>query len=166
MDSLREKLSNIELSELPEEHQKRFEDKLDNYLNNYSKKKYLYVFSFSAAVAVITILFILFINNPSAIKTGKQEVILSTENHELIETEKFLQYQINYKLNLINSLNMKEEKKVIIHDLKEFDKTLLRLKSDYKKVPGDERVVNAIISTYILKIEAIDNIMNKLKKYS
>lgn len=165
MDILREKLKNTGSCELPDNHQERFESKLESYYGS-TNKNYLFIFSLTVSVAVITILIVLFFNNPVTINNKTNDIILTSESYELKETEQYFRSQIKFRLNQINSLKINKEQKTIINDLKDLDNALLKLKSDYKKTPGDERIVNAVLNTYLIKIEALDNIMNILKKYS
>ncbi|MBN1117803.1 MAG: hypothetical protein JXA77_11395 [Bacteroidales bacterium] len=164
MDLLRNKFSNSIQEDLPEGHFSRFEAKLNSKLHSSSEKKTLYISIYAIAAVFIAALLLSFLYQKPDTKTINV-LILAQESSELIETEKYFQYQIQEKLNQIDALVDKIEQKKIKKDLLGFDSELDNLKEDYKQAPGDQRVVNAVINTYMMKIEAIDNIINIVHKY-
>lgn len=165
MDDLKRLLESTESAvELSSGHAKRFEDKLRlQFPKKILIPKKIAYLSIAASIAVILSLF-------TIIKVVNQDkptnLIFAQEEMELIETEVYLQNTINQKLAEINSLKDVIDKTNILKDISEVDETLKVLRDDYKEAPGDSRVINAVIITYMRKIEALDNIKIILQKNS
>ncbi len=164
MDDLKHLLEHTESVELPSGHLNRFEKKMGFSVHNsrFTSQNLIYL-SVAASIAVIFSLF-------AILGTDEQEkptnLIFAQEEQELIETEVYLQYTINQKLDEIYALKIKSDKKTILKDISEMDETLKALEKDYNEIPGDSRIINAVIITYMKKIEALDNIKFILQKNS
>lgn len=165
MDLLQQHIQKINFpEELPSGHIRRFENKLLNNLHGNKKATSSYlIYAIAASVMLVLSLsiFILSERNP------ENKMLLSEENSEIIETEHFLQNEISQRLAKIETLTTEPEQTLNFkNDLKEIDNSLVSLSEDLKQTPGDQRIVNAIINTYRLKIETLDNIMTIIQKYS
>jgi hypothetical protein len=146
----------------PEGHLERFTDMLDNQLYKpvFSNKVLL---AYAAAVAVIVVILSIALNNDES-KTFTT-TILSMEDIEMIETEQYFQSEIDKRIAVIKKME-EDNKSNMLNDIKEFDSSLKKLLVDYQQTPGDDRIVNAVLTTYLMKIEALDKIMNILQKHS
>lgn len=161
MNNLEEKiLSTINLNQPSEGHRNRFENKLKE---SKSKKRRLrsQIAVYAASVAVLLTISLFHFNKLANINS---HAVLIIETHEFIESEQYYKQQIKSKLQTIKELDSENE--AILTDIAEFDESLQNLKSDLSQAPGDKRVVEAVLHTYMLKNEALDLIVNKLKNVS
>jgi hypothetical protein len=166
MDALKEHIQmNYTLSDLPKGHQERFEVKLkQNFPNQTSFNFSILLYAAAVIIFLFSILIVLQNNNNNKFRSN---LILVNENAEVIESEKYLQNQIAIRLSEIDSIKLVgEDSYNIKNEIKELDESLEILKNDLKQTPGDQRIVDAVINTYMLKIETLDNIVNILHKYS
>ncbi len=144
-------------------HEKRFRQKLEGKLHTGPLKKMLLNSFWYAAAASVAILFVFILTSKNQV--SEKSSVLLTQNKESLETEIYLQTEVARRIETIKSISVdKKQKAVLLTDVREFDKSLFQLKSDLKEAPGDQRVVNAVINTYLKKIEALDNIVFILQK--
>ena len=52
---------------------------------------------------------------------------------------------------------------MIIHELSEMDSLMKQLQRDLKTNPGDERIINAMISHYQMKLGVMNQILDQLE---
>ena len=104
-------------------------------------------------------------NDSSAAIFKKQELTLGAVSNEYTEMETYYINQINKKNELINELTLKStdgvdsETKSVLND---FDKSFFLLKQDLLKSPKQERIINAVIEHYQMKIDMLDQIIDTL----
>jgi RNA polymerase sigma factor (sigma-70 family) len=92
---------------------------------------------------------------------------ISQISDELYEVEMYYKSRINNNYKKIRNLNFdnnKTEKKLVLSELKEMDAAYRDLQEDLTQNPYDDRVINAIINYYQLKLEFTDIILNQTKK--
>jgi hypothetical protein len=166
MKALREHIQqNNSFSELPENHQLRFEAKLRKALPQpFEMRSKILIF---AAAMILLIISFVVVKQSSRNSSSYSDLILARETIDMIETEKYLRGQIELKISKFDSLGINNQLAFDFKlNLKELDESLEQLRKDLQVTPGDQRIVDAVINTYMLKIETIDNIMNILHKYS
>lgn len=85
---------------------------------------------------------------------------------ELVEAEAYYNGQINSKLKLVNhySKTFPGVKDEVIYDLAELDSVCADLKRDLKDGIDDEEIVEALIQTYRLKLDILEEILNHLQE--
>ena len=88
---------------------------------------------------------------------------LSTEYREI---EDFFIHNIHSGYNRLESLNIGDEdqKETIIEELKEMDDVLKGLSRELNNDPNNERLINAIIQHYQLKVEIMNSIIGQLEE--
>jgi hypothetical protein len=162
MERLEQKIRNTKpVFELPPSgHEKRFSEKLDKHFRS-SPKIDWWITAYAASIALILGLALFYIDKTP---TSDTSLILALENQEYLESEIYFQNLVASKIATLKSLD--KNAKTHLSDIKEFDKSLANLKEDLKEAPGDERIVEAVLTTYMLKIEALDNIEKILKNIS
>lgn len=87
---------------------------------------------------------------------------ISEISDELYEVEIYYKNRIDNNYEKIRSLNFdddKTEKKLVLSELKEMDAAYRDLRKDLAQNPYDDRVINAIINYYRLKLEFMDIII-------
>ncbi len=141
-------------------HMKRFEEKIEYHNNIFYKKRKITVIAVAASIIVLFgISFLLLLPN----KAIDDSLILVNETKEYYESELYFQNIIEKRIATIEQLDIQDN---YINELNDLDDNFQTLKEDLKRTPGDQRVINAVISTYMLKIETLDKIVTVLKKTS
>lgn len=92
-----------------------------------------------------------------------------TADPEFNEAEQFYNNQLSIAFTKIQNLrfnNDPDEKSQVLQELTEMDKQVQAMKQDLMQNPDDERIVNAIINYYQLKIEMMDMIISRTQQFS
>lgn len=165
MDVLKDMFRDIEPENIPDGHIKRFSRKLESQLHQPIFNKMFFRYGYVAAIIILAIILSVAMPETNNNRFKLPTAILTMEDNELVETEQYFQKEINQRMLLIEDLSNDKDCS-ILKDLKGFDVSLKKLRNDYKQTPGDTRIVNAVLTTYMLKIEAMDKIMNILQKNS
>lgn len=171
MDNLKSIFKNqhdLHLNVLPAGHEERFLSKLEKELpgSGKTKKWLLPVLGYAVAASIGIVLF-LSITEVNTSMNSSETIILVSETAENIEAEVYLQAQVENRIEAIQQLDKKKVHTAeLMNDIHEFDNSLNRLQSDLKQAPGDQRIVDAVLNTYIMKIEALDDIVYILQKLS
>lgn len=143
----------------------------DSHLEKFSKKLHrlrntreLYSLIYRIAVVFILVIMtagILYIVSPE--KPCRSVKTISQISDELYEVEMYYHSQINYSCKKIRNLKFdnKTEKKLVLSELKELDADYRELKDDLNENPYDDRVINAIINYYQVKLEFMNSILSQ-----
>jgi len=144
----------------------------DNHFEKFRKKlqkakntKELYVLIYRIAVVFILVIMITgifyMVNIPA---TSHPIKTIGQISDELYEVEMYYKSQINNNYKKIRNLNFnndKTERRLVLSDFKEMDAAYRDLQEDLNQNPYDDRVINAIINYYQLKLEFTDIILNQ-----
>lgn len=164
---IQENRSSFDAFEPDDGHFDRFEQKLNefNSKNKQSKFSFGYLLK-AAAVAVLMILSGLWVYDNFSNQTIKQGIALSDVSPEYSEVELYYTQQVNKKYNEIDNLNFIDstQKSILMDELHEMDKMYEGLKKDLTTNPSDERVINAMIKHYQLKVEVMNQIVLQLEQ--
>ena len=150
-----------------EGHFDRFRQKMEAHKP--TRKVNLYMVAAAAAVAgiILTGTLGLLFNSSSIGNLNKKELTLSVISPELKEVEDYYQGQIKTKYNLINTLKKDSSPEVeseVNKAINDMDFGYDLLKKDLTKTPKQERVVNAMIQQYQVRIDMLDQILKTLQK--
>jgi hypothetical protein len=162
---IKNNLKDFDTDEPSDSHFERFRSKLER--SGYRSKKRLYPTAYKIAAAIIIIVMsagiIRLIN--SRRDEGRIKSVSQIPS-ELCEAEEYYKYQINNKYEAIRKLNFidRTERRSIISELKDMDSDYRELKKDLGQNPYDERVINAIIGYYMVKLESMDKIIIQAEK--
>ncbi|MBU2914792.1 MULTISPECIES: hypothetical protein [Reichenbachiella] len=83
------------------------------------------------------------------------------ERTELTEVESYYQNKIDIKVSKISAL---EADKQILEGLDLLDQSFMELKEDLKDNADNEEVINAMISTYQVKLQILERILDELEE--
>jgi hypothetical protein len=145
-------------------HYEKFRKKLQKLKN--TKGIYTLIYR----IAVVFFLFIITTGIFYMVNiTGNDHSIkkISQISDELYEVEMYYKNLINNNYKKIRDLNFnnnKTEKRLVLSELKEMDAAYRDLQKDLIQNPYDDRVINAIINYYQLKLEFMDVIINQTKR--
>ncbi len=141
------------------EHLKRFEDRL----NNYNKKRNNFSFTYLLKAASVTILIGLSSLWVYDNLISQNEKTLSNISPEYRDVETYYTTQVNNKINQINQINhynTEKQKELFKEEFTDLDSLYINLQKELKTNPNDERVINAVIHHYQMKIDILNNILN------
>lgn len=146
-------------------HFERFQSKLDNYHRKSRKISFSYVFKV-ASIAVLVILSSLwtydtFLSDQDGTTSDDMVADISPE---YMEAEAYYASLVSAKYNEFNRLNLNDstEKSIILKEMSEMDSLYNELRVELQANPDDERVINAMINYYKLKIEVLNKIISQL----
>lgn len=149
-------------AEAPAEgHEARFRRKLEH--QQARRVNFRQVLQIAASIAVILAsAFVLIRTNRSGDKIAGHELPAS-----FIEADQYYSSKVGYKVDQIRQFDFSsaEEKIVLLEELKELDSYQHQLMKDLEANPDDERVINAMIRHYQLKLEVMDQIIYQLNQY-
>ncbi len=145
-------------------HFEKFRKKLQKLKNTKDIYTLIYRIAVVFFLFIITtgIFYMLNISGP-----GHSIKKISQISDELYEVEMYYKSRINNNYKKIRNLNFdnnKTEKKLVLSEFKEMDAAYRDLQEDLTQNPYDDRVINAIINYYQLKLEFTDIILNQTKK--
>ena len=85
---------------------------------------------------------------------------------ELIEAGDYYMRQVNGKVEQIEGFSFEsdQEKAILLNELKDLDNYHQKLMGDLETNPTDERVINAMIRHYQMKLEIMDQIIDQLNQ--
>jgi len=95
------------------------------------------------------------------------DIAVRVSNPELNEAERYYNSQLTQYYDKIRKLrfnNDQAEKKAVLDELSTMDAQVQDMKHDLRQNPEDERIVNAIINFYQVKIEAMDMIIARAQR--
>jgi len=126
------------------------------------KPKIRHILQIAASIAVILASSVMLIRS---IKSG-DKVALNEIPASVIEADQYYATQVNYKVDQIKQFDFEnaEEKLVLLNEIEELDTYQQQLMDDLEANPGDERVVNALIKHYQIKLEVMDQIIYQLNQ--
>jgi glyceraldehyde-3-phosphate dehydrogenase/erythrose-4-phosphate dehydrogenase len=79
----------------------------------------------------------------------------------LEEAELYYQSRIQERMEVLEVNKLVDEQ--VMSDLKEIDQSFKSIHKDLKRNPGDERLIQAVIQVYQMKLEMIDNLLQQFK---
>ena len=144
----------------PSGHFDRFREKLDE--KPVRKIRFRHVIQVAASVAIILASgFVIIRHDRSGDKVAVQEIPAG-----VMEADEYYAEQLNAKYEQIRdfSFENQEEKALLLDELEDLDAHHQQLMTDLQANPDDERVINALIRHYQLKLEVMDQIINQLKQ--
>ncbi len=146
-------------------HFERFEQKL----NELNSKKKTFAFGYilkAAAVAILVVLSGLWVYDNINETKINQGIALSEISPEYGEVEMYYTHLVNQKYGEINQSKSLDslQKVLLVHELNNMDSIYENLKKDLVTNPNDQRVINAMIQHYQLKVEVMNQILNQLQQ--
>lgn len=143
--------------DLPEGHIKRFEKKLNSTTGIRLRLQVYQRIAIAASIAAFLLLATLLTVKFGELKTHK--TILYSASSELYETELYLTGEINEKMEILTSTCSID--KEVLKDIHEIDQSFEEVKKELIKNPNDDRLISAVIETYRIKLDLLDEIIQK-----
>ncbi len=141
-------------------HFKRFEEML---LESQQTKTRTLIWPTLLKVASIAILIVL-----SGLYLAEHFIINNKQakaNTEFTEAKQYYMQQVNQRIGEIESMEKTlspEQKQILVNEMTEIDDLYKKLQEDYKAMPNDPRIVQALLQHYQMKVAVLNNIINNL----
>ncbi|MGE4290521.1 MAG: hypothetical protein AB7E36_17740 [Salinivirgaceae bacterium] len=144
-------------------HFDRFEKMLREQQNTKSRTLVWPTLLKVASIAILVVLSGLYLTEHFVLK--KQP--LAKTNTEFNEARQYYLQQVNQRIDQIESMEKAltpEQKQILIDEMTEMDNLYKKLQSDYKDMPNDPRIIQAMLQHYQMKVSVLNNIINNLDK--
>jgi low affinity Fe/Cu permease len=156
---IRDQRDHLDIDQPSKGHEARFLKKLDKPLR---RVNFRHVLQIAASIAIIlTSAVVLIQQNKSGSKIAEREIPTSVQ-----EADMYFTSQMDQRYDQIRefSFDNAEEKAVLLHELEDLDAFQQQLLEDLEANPGDERVINALIRHYQIKLDVMDQIIVQLNQ--
>ncbi|MGQ9620191.1 MAG: hypothetical protein ACUVTX_04320 [Bacteroidales bacterium] len=147
-------------------HFERFEWKLQRRLHSQTLRRSIVPYLLKAAVVTLLVTLSSLWIWDNFIRSGKDRMALSEVSPQYREVENYYIHQTSIMEDEIKTLYFSdnpEQKKILDKELWSMDSVYVQLQKDLKANPDDERIINAMIEHYQLKLEVLTYILNQLK---
>lgn len=141
-------------------HEERFLQKL--YSRSERRIPIRHVLQIAASIAILVTSGIVLVRvSNSGDKVAQREIPAS-----FMEADMYYASQMDARYDQIRAFNFDsdEEKTVLLDELKDLDDYQQKLITDLEANPDDDRVINALIRHYQLKLEVLDQIIIQLNQ--
>lgn len=157
---IREQRALLDAEHPREGHEKRFLQKLNRRPARSLKLRHALQLAASVAILVTSGLVIVKLNK-SGDERARQEIPAA-----VMEAEMYYASQVDSRVERIREFNFAnaEEKAILLDELDDLDSYHQQLLSDLSANPTDERVMNALIRHYQIKLEIMDQIIMQLNQ--
>lgn len=146
-------------------HFERFTRKLQKNKSNKLKLYSIRVLK-AASIAILIGLSSLWIHDNYIKNDQPDRLALGDLSPEYKEVETYYTNLVNVKYNQLIGIDLIDEKQktILWNELKEMDTIYISLQEDLHFAPNDERVINAMINHYKLKIDILEQLIDQLKQ--
>jgi len=160
---IRENRAALDSFEPGEQHLVHFSEKLSLFSHRrISLADYLKI----AAVVLLVSMFSFFVYSQlRSVITGPDKYSLSDISGEYREVEQYYTMMIKDRYNELEKINTGDpiQKNMMVKELTGMDRLFVNLQKDLKANPGDERIINAMIRHYQMKLEIMNQILMQLE---
>jgi len=143
-----------------EGHEDRFREKLAN--EPVRRINFRHVLQVAASIAVILASAIVLIRSSNS---GDKVAVLEIPA-SVLEADQYYTTQVDQRVDQIRAFTFDNvnEKDVLLEELEEMNTYQQQLMNDLEANPDDERVINAMIKHYQLKLDVMDQIIYQLNQ--
>ena len=147
-------------------HMERFEQKLHNRQSRSLFSRIPYALKAAVVLLLVALSSILIYEQAQIYYANQRILSLQDISEEFGEAEFYYTSLINNKYQEINRLNLDDpkQKEILMIELGEMDKLFHSLQKDFQSNPNDQRVINAMISHYQLKLDIMSQIIKQLEE--
>lgn len=146
-------------------HMERFEQMLNKQPSRSLLSRIPYALKAAVVLLLVALSSILIYEQARLYYANQRVLSLQDISAEFGEAEIYYTSLINHKYQEINRLNINDpkQKEMLMIELEEMDKLFHSLQKDFQSNPNDQRVINAMISHYQLKLEVMSQIIKQLE---
>ena len=141
-------------------HLRRFSRKLKSRQQPVRRLNFRHALQIAASIAIILASGVVIIKSSK----GGDKIAVTPERQEFQNARNYYVQQVDARYNDIAGLSFdsREEKQLLLEELSEMDTYDKDLLKELDANPGDERVMNALIQHYQMKLQVMDQIINQL----
>ncbi|TFH22732.1 MAG: hypothetical protein E4H10_13250 [Bacteroidia bacterium] len=144
-------------------HEERFLQKLDRHFAQppVRKIRVRHMLQVAASLAIILTSAVLLLRQSGGGEQAGKEIPAA-----MIEADFYYASQLDERYEQISEFNFEneEEKTVLLNELKDLESYQQQLMDDFEANPDDDRVINALIRHYQVKLEVMDQIIIQLNQ--
>lgn len=114
-----------------------------------------------ASIAILVILSGLYLTEHFILN----KIPVAKANPEFTEAQNYYMQQVDLRINEIKTIEKQlspEQKNMLLNEMTEMDAMYKKLQADYKAMPNDPRIVQALLQHYQMKVDVLNNIINNL----
>ena len=166
-DYIKENLEQFDAEEPLDGHYDRFDAKLAQLEKRRGDRTETILLRIAAALLLALVISYAANREFRFLNRNTGNIISAIAYPELNEAEQFYTSQLSLYYTKIRDLrfnNDQTEKKQVMDELSEMDQQVRAMKQDLLQNPDDERIVNAIINFYQVKIELMDMIIARTQQ--
>ncbi len=160
MNNFRLNKKDFEFEEPSLGHRHRFENKLNENKLKTRKRRIIRPLLASGLVASITIITILFFNKQTFTDTNHPNTNICY-NLELQDLKYYYTSQESKRISEIKSYSI--DSNLYQSEVMQLDSMITNLCKELKTAPNDERIIDAAVLHYQMKIKTLDHILTQLK---
>ena len=147
-------------------HMETFEQKLHNRQSRSLFSRIPYAMKAAVVLLLVALSSILIYEQARIYYQDQWVLSLQDISDEFGEAESYYTSLINNKYQKIDGLNSVDprQKEMLMSELDEMDRLFHSLQKDFQANPTDERVINAMITHYQIKLEVMSQIIRQLEE--
>jgi hypothetical protein len=159
-----ENRTRIDMADAPGGHFKRFRKRLQH-----NRKPVVRRINFRHALQIAASLAVIITSGIVIVKTGKggNKMAENVVTEEFQEVRTYYTSQVNDRYEDIAAIpfDSEDEQEILLKELSEMDDYYNELLKELNANPGDERVMNALIQHYRIKLQVMDQIIEHLIQF-
>lgn len=160
MVELRDK---IDTEEPASGHMERFRKRLRPELKRSRALNFRYAIQIAASIAIILASGVVIVKSSK----GGSKIAAAPAVEEFQEARNFYAVQVNERYENLEAIPFDSdlEKEILLEELSEMDSYYKELLNELNANPGDERVMNALLQHYQIKLQVMDQIIGQLEQF-
>lgn len=114
-----------------------------------------------ASIAILVVLSGLYVTEHFILKPQS----LAGKNTEFNEAQQYYMQQVDMRIGEIKSMENNlsaEQKELLVEEMTQMDAMYKKLQADYKAMPNDPRILQAMLQHYQMKVDVLNNIIINL----
>jgi len=166
-DFIREKDDIFNMEEPMDGHLDRFSWKLEKRFHSHTEKRSIVPYLLRAAVVTLLITISSLWTWEHFIRKDNSGMSLGQVSPQYREVENYYIHQVNIMESELGSEqinNNPEQREILKKEMKSMDSVYVQLQKELKANPNDERIINAMIQHYQMKVEVLNYIITQLKE--
>ncbi len=153
----------FDAAEPSEMHFDKFKKMLMENQVNTSRNKIWSAMLKVAAVAILMVLSGLYVTEHFILKQNNN---VAQSNVEFMEAQQYYIQLVDQRIGEIEKMEGQftpEQKQVLVDEMTTMDKMYKKLQKDYKAMPNDPRIIQAMLQYYQMKMDILNRIINDLQ---
>ena len=150
-------------AEPQEDHFEKFERMLAANATNKSRSLVWPTLLKVASLAILLTLSGLYVTEHFILKSA---LVAGTQKTEFNEAQQYYIQQVNQRIGAIEQMESSmtpDQKVMLVEEMNDMDLMYKKLQKDYKAMPNDPRIIQAMLQHYQMKMDVLNRIVNDLE---